>query len=199
MVTPQRSHGKARFAAVLEAGAAVIAEKGFDAATMAEIAARAGAPIGSLYRFFPNKEILAEALVQRYAILINQFFDAIESQLDSQSTESLADAMIAYGIDIRGETKAMIALLEARSEWSPKRKEFRNLTIKRIARVLTCRAPELKGQTAKDAAVVLLHNMKTLSVLKFDPNKAAGPGAIRELYHMNRLYLADKVGTGRAK
>jgi AcrR family transcriptional regulator len=198
MITPQRSHGKARFAAVLEAGAAAIAEHGYDGATMAEIAARAGAPIGSLYRFFPNKEILAEALIQRYAVLIDQFFDAIESRLALHSTESLADALMAFGIDIRGETKAMIALLEARSQWSPKRTEFRNLAIKRIARVLTTRAPKLRRQEAKDAAVVLLHNMKTLAALKFDPNKAAGPGAIRELYHMNRLYLADKLGKGAA-
>jgi AcrR family transcriptional regulator len=42
----------------MEAAAAVIAERGFESATMAEIAARAGAQIGSLYRFFPNKEVL---------------------------------------------------------------------------------------------------------------------------------------------
>ena len=34
------------------------------AATMTEIAARAGAPIGSLYQFFPSKEAPADTLVQ---------------------------------------------------------------------------------------------------------------------------------------
>jgi AcrR family transcriptional regulator len=38
-----------RVAALLHATATVFAEKGFDAATMTEIAALAGAPIGSLY------------------------------------------------------------------------------------------------------------------------------------------------------
>lgn len=193
MVTPQRRHGKARFAALLETGAAVIAEKGYDAATMAEIAARAGAPIGSLYRFFPNKEILAEALIQRYVVIINQFFDAIEDRLPAQSTESLADALLSFISDIRVETKAMIGLLEARSEWTPKRVEFRNLALKRIGRVLMQRAPRLQKQEAQDTAMVLLHNMKTLGAFKFDPSRNAGPGAIRELYHMNRLYLADKL------
>src|ERR1700755_3195774 len=78
-IAPQRSHGKARVAAVLEAGALVIAEKGYDAATMAEIAALAGSPIGSLYRFFPNKEILADALLQRYDDLIVRAFDEVDS------------------------------------------------------------------------------------------------------------------------
>ncbi|HXM07797.1 MAG TPA: TetR family transcriptional regulator, partial [Candidatus Acidoferrum sp.] len=53
-VEPQRRPGKLRVAALMEAGAAEIAERGFEGATMAAIAARAGAPIGSLYRFFPN-------------------------------------------------------------------------------------------------------------------------------------------------
>ncbi|MET1046071.1 MAG: helix-turn-helix domain-containing protein, partial [Hyphomicrobium sp.] len=52
---PQRRPGQERVAALLEAAAAIIAEKGYDGATMAEVAARAGAQIGSLYRFFPNK------------------------------------------------------------------------------------------------------------------------------------------------
>ena len=50
---PQRRPGRLRVAALLEAGAAVIAERGYEAATMAEVAARAGAPIGSLYQILP--------------------------------------------------------------------------------------------------------------------------------------------------
>jgi AcrR family transcriptional regulator len=53
--------------------AAVIAEKGFEGATMAEIAARSDTKIGSLYRFFPNKESLADKIVvgarKRYSAL----------------------------------------------------------------------------------------------------------------------------------
>ncbi len=78
---PQRSHGKLRFAALLEAGGAVIAERGFQAATMAEIASKAGAPIGSLYRFFPSKEILADALIQRFVETADQMFEDITRQI----------------------------------------------------------------------------------------------------------------------
>jgi AcrR family transcriptional regulator len=62
-VIPQHRHGNARVMAILAVGAAVVAERGFDAATMAEIASRAKSPIGSPYRFFPSKEILANALI----------------------------------------------------------------------------------------------------------------------------------------
>lgn len=60
---PRRRPGKERVAALLEAAAKVIAEKGYEVATMAEIAAHAGALVGSLYHFFPNKEVLADALI----------------------------------------------------------------------------------------------------------------------------------------
>jgi len=193
-ITPQRSHGKARVAAVLESGATVIAEKGYDAATMAEIAARAKAPIGSLYRFFPNKEILAGALVQRYAVLINEAFDAIDNQVNAASLEIIADGILDFMINLRNETKAMSGLLEARSEWSSKRVEFRNVVLKRIAHTLLLCAPVLPQRDANDMAVILLHNMKTMKAMRFDQNVATSPGAANELRQMNRLYLVNRLG-----
>src|ERR1700761_5123559 len=100
---PQRRHGKLRVAALLEAGAFVIAKKGFEAATMAEIAARAGAPIGSLYRFFPNKEILGDALIQRFGGLINESFVNIQSQAKTMSIEAMTAALLPILADLRGE------------------------------------------------------------------------------------------------
>src|SRR5580658_5406344 len=67
---PKRARGKQRVAELLEAAAVVFAEKGYEAATMTEIAARARAPIGSLYQFFPAKEALADMLVQHYIGLL---------------------------------------------------------------------------------------------------------------------------------
>ncbi|HWY97272.1 MAG TPA: helix-turn-helix domain-containing protein, partial [Steroidobacteraceae bacterium] len=63
---PKRARGMQRVAELLDAGAVLIAEQGYDATTMTQIAERAGASIGSLYQFFPSKEVLAEALFGRY-------------------------------------------------------------------------------------------------------------------------------------
>jgi len=192
-ITPQRSNGKARVATLLESAAAVIAEKGYDDATMAEIAARAKAPIGSLYRFFPNKEILADALIDRYAVLLNQTFDRLEQDLANRSLDSLADAILDFKINLRAETKIVLSFLSGRSNWSVRRVEFRNLALKRLAKVLLLRAPSLTKSAAGDVAVILLHNMKTMAALKFDKNVLTSPGAAAELRHMNRLYLANRL------
>jgi AcrR family transcriptional regulator len=64
---PQRSNGRERVGLILQAAVEVINERGYEAATMKEIADRSSTKIGSLYRFFPTKELVAEALIQLYA------------------------------------------------------------------------------------------------------------------------------------
>src|SRR5271168_2708212 len=130
---PRRRPGRLRVAALLEAGAAVIAERGFEAATMAEIAARAGAPIGSLYRFFPNKEVLADALLRRFETIIDDAFAAIDAQGGDLSIVALTDALFALVDELRREIRPMIALLDAHSEWSAKRAEFKSAVRTHIA------------------------------------------------------------------
>jgi AcrR family transcriptional regulator len=171
----------------MEAAATVIAEKGFEAATMAEIAARAGALVGSLYHFFPNKEVLADALIQRYGGIIDGAFDRIGSQASSMPIEALADALVYLLVEIQGESKAMRALLESRGELSARRQELFDTLLGHIARILTLRSPQIPPQTARHMAVILLQNMKAMKEL------AADRGTAAELRDMSRLYLANKL------
>ena len=59
---PLQTRGQKRVLALLGAASQVLAERGYEAATMSEIAERAHAAIGSLYQFFPNKESVGCAL-----------------------------------------------------------------------------------------------------------------------------------------
>lgn len=195
-VVPQRSHGKARVGALLEAAAAVIAEKGYDAATMAEIAARAQSPIGSLYRFFPNKEILANALLDRYAVLINEGFDVIDKTASSVSIEVLSDSILNFMVNLQGETKALFSVLEAHAEWT-RRLKFPEIVHKRLVKTLLLRAPDLPLDDAKNAAAVLMYNLKTMKTIVFGQGIATGPEAAAELSLMNRLYLLHKLARER--
>ena len=190
---PQRSHGKLRFAALLEAGGAVIAKKGFQAATMAEIALKAGAPIGSLYRFFPNKEILADALLQRFVEHVDKMFDDINRQIKSLSTTALTDALLHIVADLHGKGTAIRALLEAHSDWSTKRQEFRSRMRRRVAETLTLRNPKLDLTVARDMATILLQNMKMVGVLREELRGDALAGALAELREMTRLYLEARA------
>lgn len=50
-------------ASILAAGEALFAEAGYQGATMAQIAERAGVATGNLYRYFPNKDALFYSIV----------------------------------------------------------------------------------------------------------------------------------------
>jgi AcrR family transcriptional regulator len=188
---PQRRPGKLRVAALMRAGAEVIAERGFEAATMAEIAARAGAPIGSLYRFFPSKDALADALMSRYTELIDATFEKIDSRRESSTTEAFAEALLTSLVELRGETQAaVVALLDARPDGSARRSELHDMYLRHIVRTLKLRDPRLDTRKAKDMAVVLLQNLKTMKSLSVERDG----GAIAELRAMTRLYLTSKLG-----
>src|ERR1700719_1418410 len=88
---PKRKRGKVRVAALLDAGASLFAEKGYEAATMTEVALRAGASIGSLYQFFPSKEVLAEALFNRYIEHVASLLEDMVKRAPGLSPVRLAD------------------------------------------------------------------------------------------------------------
>lgn len=188
-LSPQRRPGQERVAALLEAAAAVIAEKGYDATTMAEVAARAGAQIGSLYRFFPNKDVLANALIERFHERAGSLFDAIDQRSRKLSVAELADALLDLLGDLRSETQTIVALLEGRAELSARRLEFRRELRKRIARTLVNRCPKLRKAQAEDVAAVLLQNMKSAGALTKEIGNGVRPSALVELRVMTRHYL----------
>ena len=64
---PRQARARATVEAVLAAAAQVLVRHGYERATTARIAARAGVSIGSLYQYFPNKEALIAALIERHA------------------------------------------------------------------------------------------------------------------------------------
>jgi AcrR family transcriptional regulator len=83
---------------ILDAAEELFVELGYDVATTNQIAARAGASIGSLYEFFPNKQALAQSLADRY---VDQLGAIIEERMvnDPEWTgEQLVDSIV-IGLD----------------------------------------------------------------------------------------------------
>ena len=186
---PQRDVGRQRVAELLQAAAAVIEERGFEAATMAEIAARADAKIGSLYRFFPNKDAVAEALMRRYAEALQAEYDAIHGHAADATPQELADILIDLLVKLRPQAAALAAFLDSRTDWTEVRRRFRTQTLAGIKTALTICAPDLDGKEAEDVAAVVLNNMKTMVGMTMN-DAPTTPGAPDQMRLMNRLYLA---------
>jgi AcrR family transcriptional regulator len=64
---PHQQRAQDTVEALLEATARVLCEHGYDRASTNRIAQQAGVSIGSLYQYFPSKEALVAALIDRQA------------------------------------------------------------------------------------------------------------------------------------
>lgn len=190
---PQRSNGKLRVAAILEAAAAVIAEKGYEGATMAEVAARSGTKIGSLYRFFPNKESLADTIVVSARENVDVVFDEFDAGAKALSIRALADGLMALLLEQVFPKPALMKLLDADQEWSIKPEEFKSAVLQRVAKTLRIHSPTLPKKSAGDIAFVILLNAK--AVLTHRKFLDSLPGALNELRDMTRLYLQSRLGS----
>jgi AcrR family transcriptional regulator len=192
---PQREVGRQRVAELLQAAAAVFQERGFEAATMAEIAARADANINSLYRFFPNKDAVAEALMRQYTEALQSEYDAVHAHAADAAPEELADILIDLMVKLHPQARALTALLDSRTDWMEVRERLRALALAGIETALTICAPDLDDKEAEDVAAVVLNNMKTMvgMTMKGAPTT---PGAPDQLRLMNRLYLAAVLRPG---
>lgn len=196
---PQRQNGRLRVAAIMKAATEVIAEKGYEATTMSEIAARSDTRVGSLYRFFPNKDSVASAMVDLYREKVDSAFDAIDEEADSLSVSELSDALLSALVELRREGAALIRLMDAGSVWSAKREEIRAAALGRIERTLRRHNPDLASGLARNMALVLLQNMKTMKALSGSEDPKASAGAVRELRVMTRLYLKSRLKKGKVK
>lgn len=74
---PRQERSRRQVTNILDAAAHVFAEVGYEAATTNAIAERAGASIGSLYQFFPNKAAIFQALTARHHAQLRELFDQV--------------------------------------------------------------------------------------------------------------------------
>jgi AcrR family transcriptional regulator len=188
---PQRSNGKLRVAAILEAAADVFAEKGYEGATVAEIAARSDTKIGSLYRFFPNKESIADTIVVSARENLDAVFDRFDADVSALSVRTLADDLMAMVLEMFTRP-AFMKLLDAGPNWSVKREEFRSALLQRTAQALKIHTPKLSKKSAAEMALVVVLNMKTVASHQAFFNDSA-PGASDEFRDMTRLYLQNRL------
>jgi AcrR family transcriptional regulator len=187
---PKRERGKQRVAALIDAGAELFAEKGYEATTMTEIASRAGAAIGSLYQFFPSKEALAEALFNRFAERAAASFARVEELAPGRSPRELADLFIDYKLGLGTDRDATIALSSAVAGIVERRKPLGDALRGRIAAILTAANPTLGEGEAAATAVIVNQVMKMIPALAAteDGRAAALIGEARKLM---ALYIAE--------
>ena len=189
--TPRRERGKARVAALLAAGAAVFSERGYDSATMTEVAAKAGASIGSLYQFFPTKPLLAEALHAELLTALVARLDGVRGEVAGLGAAAAMERVFAVLGDFLADHPAFGALADRRDIDKQRKKEARALLRGRLAAMLTAAAPPVPKARAEAAAVIILHLIRAAVVLLNDPDETGiREAALTEMRGMLTAYFA---------
>ncbi len=118
---PRQERAKATIDALLTATARILVKEGFDRASTNHIAEEAGVSVGSLYQYFPGKEALVAALIERH--------------LD-EMTSLFASAFVRFGeLPLREATRAMVALHLRAHSIDPKLHQVLSEQIPRIDRL----------------------------------------------------------------
>lgn len=180
----------------MKAGVEVFSEKGYDAATMTEIAARSGTAIASLYRFFPSKESLADALLMEYAQQALTELDELRKKLAGGNPEAVADSLVGFRVKMMASSQRQFAvgLADARRGASDSnRKKFRKAMTGAVSTIIQAAIPIQPPARAHAMAAVVLHILKAVD----DAENEAGAARqmfLREVKQSIRVYLAAAQG-----
>jgi len=103
---PRQERSRRTVERILDAATRVLSERGYDGASTNRIAAAAGLSNGSLYQYFPNKDAIVVAVLDRFA-------DHLADRLGTEIEAALARPWQAAG---RSLLDAQIRLLEENAE-----------------------------------------------------------------------------------
>lgn len=92
---PVQARSTARLAALLDAAAAVIDEVGYERLTTAMVAERAGASIGTVYRYFPDRIAVLQALGARN---LDRVLSDVRSAVSADAGDFDSSLVAAFGV-----------------------------------------------------------------------------------------------------
>jgi AcrR family transcriptional regulator len=92
---PVQRRSAATVDAIVEAAARLLESAGFDGYTTNAIAARAGVSVGSLYQYFPNRDALTAALIERESAPL---LAHVEAAAAASSCETALRALIRAAV-----------------------------------------------------------------------------------------------------
>src|SRR5579871_601248 len=105
----------------LEAAETLFAELGFEAVAMTAIAERAGSSVGALYSYFPDKKLIALALLGTYSSQIEEHWQPLFDEIVSLAAENFSERFIDRILEFVAVHPAFLQLLAVPIRLRPKR------------------------------------------------------------------------------
>jgi len=109
---PQQGRSREMISVILDAAARVLVHDGFHHASTNRIAAVAGVSIGSLYQYFPSKEALVAALIDRHQQEMLGRFAPLLAELADLSVSDAVHAVVKVMIEAHAVDPALHKVLQ---------------------------------------------------------------------------------------
>jgi AcrR family transcriptional regulator len=196
---PRQARSRATVDTVLEATARVLVKRGFDGLTTNLVAEAAGVSIGSLYQYFPNKEALVGALIEKH---VEGLTSLCLSELTRVAALPVAEAIRSV-IELMIRAHAVSPELHrVLSEQVPrvgrmaKLRELDALAHRMVAGLLATRKAELAIGDPDIAAFVLVSTIEAIThrAALFSPELLRDPRLVDETCTLVRRYLGVADG-----
>jgi len=191
---PRQDRSRATVDTILGATARVLVKRGFDGLTTNAVADAAGVSIGSLYQYFPNKEALVAALIERHVEDMNA---AVLSELTRVAQLPIPDAVRAVieltirAHSVEPELHRVLTEQVPRVGRMAKLRELEAISHRMVAGVLAARRHELAIHDPDLAAFILVSTIEAIAhrAALFAPQRLRDPRLVDEACTLVCRYL----------
>lgn len=114
--TPQQDRSRKSLERVLKAGIALLAEKGYDGFSIADVSARSGVSVGSIYQRFQSKAVLFIALQERILKDVDAEQETLFASIDTRRLDdgAIVDAAVHRMADHLRRHEALLRVMIVR-------------------------------------------------------------------------------------
>ena len=147
--TPQQARSHETLGRILDTAETLVAEKGFEDTTVAEVALRARSSVGAFYSRFRDKEGLLHALYERY---LEQAMATADDALDPQRWEgagvaeilaSVIDFLVEIYRERGGLIRAFVVRNHTDAEFAARQERLSHYVATRLSELLLARREEI--------------------------------------------------------
>ncbi len=191
---PRQARSQATVDAILSATARVLVRSGYDSLTTNAVASAAGVSIGSLYQYFPNKEALVAALIERHIEEMNAAILAELARVAKLPVAEAARSVIELTIRahaIEPELHRVLTEQVPRVGRLAKLRELDEISHRVVTGLLQARKDELAIADAELAGFVLVSAIESIvhrAALLY-PHRLRDPRLVDEATRLVTRYL----------
>ncbi|MFP2959218.1 TetR/AcrR family transcriptional regulator [Myxococcus sp. 1LA] len=195
---PRQDRAQATCDAILTATARVLVKEGYDAASTNRIAREAGVSIGSLYQYFPSKEGLVLAVMERHRARSLSDFEAGLVQLASEPLPTALRALIRQVLAMKREDPKLHQMLH---ELMPRMRElgqtdpYEQRLFRLVRAFLAPRVGEIRPKDLDMAVFIIVHAVEALCIkaVADRPDYLTNPTFVDELSALLMGYLQPLI------